>query len=100
MPVHPSAWPGMSATLAPSALDSTPTSAVSTPSTVAPTANDSTAPSSGLDFNFSQESKGLNMQKLDGNSDALDSDQATPGDGFWDNFVNDASWADDSITTA
>ncbi|ETN37836.1 uncharacterized protein HMPREF1541_07459 [Cyphellophora europaea CBS 101466] len=100
MPVHPSAWPGMSATLAPSALDSTPTSAGSTPSTVAPTANDSTAPSSGLDFNFSQESKGLNMQKLDGNSDALDSDQATPGDGFWDNFVNDASWADDSITTA
>lgn len=97
MPVHPSAWPGMSATLAPSALVSTPTSNATTPDTMATTARDSTAPSSGLDFHFSQESKGLNLQNFDGfSSEAVDSGQVTPGEGFWDNFVNDGHWAEEA----
>lgn len=99
MPVHPSAWPGMSATLAPSALISTPTSAASTPGTSAPTTKDSVAPSSGLDFHFSQESKGLNLSNIDGfSSDAVDSGQVTPGEGFWDNFVHDGSWAEEAAS--
>jgi hypothetical protein len=97
MPVHPSAWPGMSATLAPSALISTPTSAASTPGTSAATTKDSNAPSTGLDFHFSQESKGLNLSNIDGfSSDAVDSGQVTPGEGFWDNFVHDGSWTEEA----
>lgn len=100
MPVHPSAWPGMSATLAPSALMSTPTSTASTPGTSAPaTSRDSVAPSTGLDFHFSQESKGLNLSNFDGfGSDAVDSGQVTPGEGFWDNFVHDNSWNEETTT--
>jgi hypothetical protein len=93
MPVHPSAWPGMSATLAPSALVSTPASSSDThPSTSAPATKDILTPTSGIDFQFSQDSKVLNLQSLDGFSDAIESGQATPGEGFWDNFVHDGSW--------
>lgn len=98
MPVHPSAYPGMSATLAPSALASTPTSSAATPTTSASTSKEATAPSSGLDFHFSQESKALPLNSLDG-SDALDSGQATPGEGFWDNFVHDASWSEETASS-
>jgi hypothetical protein len=98
MPVHPSAWPGMSATLAPSALVSTPTSNVTTPGTSTNGNKDVTAPSSGLDFHFSQESKGVNLHNIDTNSDAVESGTATPGEGFWDNFVNDGSWSEEAAT--
>lgn len=96
MPVHPSAWPGMSATLAPSALVSTPTSNATTPGTTASVAKDSTVPSSGIDFNFSQESKGMN---LDAGGDTGESGYATPGEGFWDNFVHDASWSEEGTSS-
>jgi hypothetical protein len=99
MPVHPSAWAGMSATLAPSALVSTSTSGATTPATSAHPPKDSTAPSNGIDFNFSQESKGLNLHNLDPTTnDHLDSGQETPSEGFWDNFVHDASWSEDTST--
>jgi hypothetical protein len=99
MPVHPSAWAGMSATLAPSALVSTPTSGATTPATSAHPTKDSTAPSSGIDFNFSQDSKGLNLHNLElSTNDQSESGQETPGEGFWDNFVHDASWSDDTST--
>lgn len=99
MPVHPSAWPGMSATLAPAALASTPASSSMTPNSATVTSRDTSAPSSGLDFHFSQDSKGLALQDLDGyGSDAIESGNATPGDGFWDNFVHDASWSEETTT--
>lgn len=97
MPVHPSAYPGMSATLAPAALDSKNDSLTATPNTSAPTA-DGNAPSAGLDLGFSsQESKGLGLHVADmttkrENSESLGSGQVTPGEGFWDNFVQDSSW--------
>lgn len=109
MPVHPSAYNGMSATLAPSVLDqsadindtsseSTATNthaATNTPSlssAAARTASDaSSLPTAGLDFNFSQETKGLDF----GCTVALTSGQITPAaEGFWDHFVMDGSWDD------
>ncbi|EXJ85729.1 hypothetical protein A1O1_06097 [Capronia coronata CBS 617.96] len=108
MPVHASAYQGMSATLAPSVLEqsvesahsqeinseSTPTNTHgSTASSAADrTASDaSSLPTAGLDFNFSQESKGLDF----GGAMPLTSGQITPaGEGFWDHFVMDGSWDD------
>jgi hypothetical protein len=97
MPVHPSAYQGMSATLAPAVLDN---SAVHTPkhtSTTASTptagytsasvAGESTLPTAGLDFNFSQETKDPGyLSAVSGMPTS--SGQATPaGEGFWENFV-------------
>ena len=104
MPVHPSAY-GMSATLAPAALapHSEAVSSATTPATSGPTSLDSKAPSSGLDFNFSQESKGLNLQNLptmaDGNyGSGLGSGQVTPGEAFWDSYVQDDRWSPEAIS--
>lgn len=104
MPVHPSAY-GMSATLAPAALapHSEAVSSATTPTTSGPTSIDSKAPSSGIDFNFSQESKGLNLQNLptmaDGNyGSGLGSGQVTPGEAFWDSYVQDDHWSPEVIS--
>ena len=97
MPVHPSAYHGMSATLAPAAMALK--SEATTPGTSAGTTSDTTAPSSGLDFNFSQESKGLHLHSLptmDQNNSGLGSGQVTPGDAFWDNFVQDDHWSQEA----
>jgi len=99
MPVHPSHYPGMSATLAPAALEhgvgdskvdnTTATTTSSTPVAINQPLTPS-APSSGLDFNFSQDSKGFGFGGA-----GLASGQVTPaGEGFWDHFVMDGSWED------
>ena len=101
MPVHPSAY-GMSSTLAPAALasHSEAVSSATTPGASAQT----DAPSSGLDFNFSQESKGLNLHNLPTMSDGhhgsgLGSGQVTPGEGFWDNFVQEDHWSEETAVS-
>lgn len=119
MPVHPSAYPGMSATLAPSALEQHGMSpeqrepsqdsnwlsnqvAHHNPSL---TQSSSLPPTAGLDFNFSQDSKGfdfgsMGMSREDSlqgilKTSGLPSAQNTPvGEGFWDHFVMDGSWED------
>jgi hypothetical protein len=104
MPVHPSAYQGMSATLAPAALTShsEAVSSATTPGTSAALhLPEAAAPSSGLDFNFSQESKGLNLQDLpnmaDGHlSSRPGSGQVTPGEAFWENFVQDENWEENA----
>ncbi|EXJ84953.1 hypothetical protein A1O3_05628 [Capronia epimyces CBS 606.96] len=104
MPVEPSAYQGMAVTLAPAAFeqgvestndtnsDSTPKDTHATSSAAARTASDaSSLPTAGLDFNFSQESKGLGF----GGATALTPGQITPAtEGFWDHFVMDGSWDD------
>ncbi|KEF62611.1 uncharacterized protein A1O9_00584 [Exophiala aquamarina CBS 119918] len=117
MPVHPSAYPGMSATLAPSALEQHPMSqeepSQSNKSSTSLVAHhkssltqSSLPPTAGLDFNFSRESKGFDFGSMDmSREDSLQgmfktsgmpSGQVTPaGEGFWDNFVMDGSWEDE-----
>ncbi|KAI1619786.1 hypothetical protein EDD37DRAFT_192462 [Exophiala viscosa] len=108
MPVHPSAYPGMSATLAPAALEhaaDNKTETTTTGSTPAashsnqpptPAAEYINPPTMGLDFNFSQESKGFGFSVP-----ALGSGQVTPaGEGFWDHFVMDGSWEDGTSPAA
>ena len=107
MPVHPSAYQGMSTTLAPSALDSTADSMASTV-TSSPNVSsklDTSAPSNGLDFNFSQESKGFHLtmphpMTRDDSHQGLGSGQVTPGEGFWDNFVQDGGWNEEATTSS
>ena len=99
MPVHPSAYHGMSATLAPAALDNTADSTpkcmsttASTPVAAHPSAP--TAPSEGLDFHFSQESKEPSFAAMVGGM-PTGSGQVTPGDNcFWDAYVTPDSWED------
>jgi hypothetical protein len=105
MPVHPSAYQGMSATLAPSALKpkTEPESSAPSPATPATASNkDTAAPSSGLDFNFSQESKDLELNNIssfgEGQTEsAPGSGRATPTDGFWDNFVEEDHWNEETL---
>ena len=104
MPVHPSAYQGMSATLAPGMLENnavhTPkqiSTAASTPATThasIKTAPADSVPSAGLDFNFSQDSKEPSFLSMAGGM-PTGSGQVTPaGEGFWDHFVMDGSWED------
>ena len=101
--IHPS-YNGMSATLAPSALDSSTDALSATTATTSPSNDNTAAPSSGLGFSFSQESKGLNSYSATGfNHDdltqGLSSGQVTPAEGFWDSFVQDGGWTEDGTST-
>lgn len=104
-PMKPS-YDGMSATLAPSALDVTTDSHSVASAKAEPTNEISGSPSAGLDFNSSQEG---NSKEIGGPSSSgltredsgqsISSGQITPGEGFWDSFVQDGSWTDDGNVT-
>lgn len=100
---HPS-YNGMSATLAPSALDmsssndnesfNSPPSAGTT--TSAPSTTDVQPPTLGLDFSFDgSQGFGANMKGIHVNRDGsgYTSGQVTPGDGIWD-FI-DGGWGEE-----
>lgn len=94
MPVHPSAYQGMSATLAPSALSTQAESLSATPSSNAPPTFDGSMSAGMLD------PLGLNhlsMSAKDMHSPhSLPSGQNTPGESFWSNFVQDGGWNDET----
>jgi hypothetical protein len=98
--IHPS-YNGMSATLAPSALDSGADALSATTATTSLSNDNITAPSSGVGFNFSQESKVFNPYSTTGlgrddSTQSLGSGQVTPGEGFWDSFVQEGGWTEDA----
>ncbi len=101
-PMHPS-YNGMSATLAPSALDNGTDSLSATTATSGASHGSTSAPSAGLDFNFSQEStnKGLNPWSATGmtrenSAQGLGSGQLTPGaDALWGDFCQDGGWTEE-----
>jgi hypothetical protein len=98
--IHPS-YNGMSATLAPSALESGADALSATTATTSPSHDYSSASSSGLGFNFSQESKGFNSYSTAGlgrdeTTQGFGSGQVTPGEGFWDSFVQDGGWIEEA----
>jgi hypothetical protein len=104
MPVHPSAYQGMSATLAPAALEQNrQTMSPQMSQKQSGQGADANLPTAGLDFNFSQDSKALDFSGMGMSREnsfqgfmkasALGSGQVTPGgEGFWDNFVMDGGW--------
>ena len=99
--MHPS-YNGMSATLAPSALDSGTDALSATTTTTSPSNDNTTMPSSGLGFNFSQESKSFNPYSTMGFSrdeQGLGSGQVTPAEGFWDSFVQDGGWTEETTAS-
>ena len=99
--IHPS-YNGMSATLAPSALDSGTDALSATTATTSPSNDNTTAPSSGLGFNFSQDSRSFNGYSSTGLSrdeQGLGSGQVTPAEGFWDSFVQDGGWTEENVAS-
>jgi hypothetical protein len=96
--MHPS-FNGMSATLAPSVLESGADAFSVTTATMPPLNGNNTVPSSGLGFNFSQESKAFDSYSRNDSTQGLGSGQATPAEGFWDSFGQDGGWSEEAATT-
>jgi hypothetical protein len=96
--MHPSCN-SMSTTLAPSVLESGANALSATTATAAPLNDNNTVPSSGLGFNFSQESKIFDSYSRDDRTQGLGSGQVTPAEGFWDSFVQDGGWSEEAATT-
>lgn len=94
---------GMFSTLAPSALDTSESFSATAAKSGADASDNDIAPSAGLDFNFGQDS--INYKGVTGFSTSLTrensatgigSGQITPGEGFWDTFVQDGGWTDET----
>lgn len=104
--VHPS-FDGMLSTLAPSALqfNGGNESYTLSSSTSGASLDTSAAPSTGIDFNLSQDStqlKGMHMSgasQFMGRDNSSGSGQATPGEGFWESFVQDGIWTGDGSSS-
>lgn len=98
MPVHPSAYPGMSATLAPSALNTQAESLSATPNSHAPPTMDGGMAAGGMD------PLGLNHLSMPGKEmhspHSMPSGQNTPAESFWSNFVQDGGWTDEAVATS
>lgn len=94
MPVHPAAYQGMSATLAPPALTTQAESLSATPSSNAPPTMDGNVSAGGID------PLGLNHLSMPGQEGysphSLSSGQNTPGESFWSHFVQDGGWNDET----
>lgn len=97
---------GMFSTLAPSALEKSDTlSALASKS--ADGSNDSSSvPSAGLDLNINQDNTNLkNFPSFgtgltrENSASGFCSGQITPGEGFWDSFVQDGGWTEEAGTT-
>jgi hypothetical protein len=93
----PATYSGMASTLAPSALDK---ESLSRSGSGSATFTNNSEPSSGLTLDFgSQDNKyffhgpGTTM---DGANGGFTSGQITPGEGFWDSFVQDGGWNEES----
>lgn len=95
---------GMFSTLAPSALDNTENFSVTAAKSASGTNDSTSAPSAGLDFNFGQET--ANFKGVTGfdtsltrqnSATGLGSGQITPGEGFWDSFVQDEGWTEEAV---
>lgn len=97
MPVHPSAYQGMSSTLAPSALTNQSESMSGTPISNPATMLDGQMPPS------SSDPLGLNQYSLTGKDCtspySLGSGQNTPGESFWSNFVQDGGWEESTTNS-
>lgn len=99
---HPS-FAGMFTTLAPSALENSPDLSA-TAEKARPNSNEgASAASIGLDFNVGQDNMsltgipGLSTGLTRENSTiGLGSGQITPGEGFWDSFVQDGGWGEET----
>ena len=87
----PATYSGMASTLAPSPLDNENLSTSG--------GGNVTEPASGLSFDFgSQDNKNSfhgPCTTMDGFSGGFASGQATPGEGFWDSFVEDGGWSEE-----
>ena len=95
--IHPS-WNSISATLAPSALDmENPTSASDNALTRDGQKTDQNFPSSALDFSFESSFKGVGGLTREDSTQGFASGQLTPGDGMWDDFINEGgSWGEEA----
>ena len=92
----PSTYSGMASTLAPSDLDNERLSATGSRDT----SLTSTSGPPGLNLDFGGQDNKLSFHgagtTMDGANGGFTSGQITPGEGFWDSFVQDGGWSEDS----
>jgi hypothetical protein len=94
---------GMYSTLAPSALENAKDISTSTPQPRDASNDSSTTSASGYGFPFAQESTNIksmssynNGLSREDSASGFGSGQITPGEGFWDSFVQDGGWAEEA----
>jgi hypothetical protein len=94
---------GMYSTLAPSALDNTETLSASATKSADGSNDHSSVPSAGLDLNGNQDNTNLKSFHSFGtgltrenSATSFCSGQITPGEGFWDSFVQDGGWTEEA----
>lgn len=90
----PATYSGMASTLAPNPLDNEGKSASGS--------GDTSAPSSGLNLDLGDQDNKFAFHGLgstmEGANDGFTSGQITPGEGFWDSFVQDGGWSEESTS--
>ena len=104
-PTRPSSG-GMFSTLAPSALETSDDFSTTAAKSGQGFNDNSSPPSAGLDFKFNQDT--TNPKYVPGFGSGLTqensaagpgSGQITPGEGFWDSFVQDGGWVEETVGT-
>lgn len=93
IPVHPTAYQGMPATLASAALTIQAGSLSATPSSTQPTTLDGSVSVSGLDPLSLNDYSVVGKESYSPHSPV--SGQSTPGESLWSNFVHDGGWGDE-----
>jgi len=86
----------MASTLAPSALDN---EGLSRSGSGSASLSGASAPSSGLNLDFGNQDNKYSFQgpgsTIDATHGGYGSGQLTPGEGFWDSFVQDGGWSEE-----
>lgn len=110
LPIHPSAYQGMSATLAPAALEVESKTNTTTTSTPGLSDANPTLPSTRTSSDANTHTNNANSNAFStagpvlfqdnknydfAGGGGLGSDEMPAGEGFWDNFVIDSSWEGD-----
>jgi hypothetical protein len=95
---------GMFSTLAPSALENSHDFSATAGKSGSDSSDNASAPSAGIDFGYGQDGSS-NLKGMSGFGSALSrensgtglgSGQITPGEGFWDSFVQDGGWMEET----
>lgn len=96
---------GMHSTLAPSALEISDNLSSPAVKSGEGSKDESAAPSTGLDFHYDQDSPNFKGSGFgtgltrENSAHSLGSGQITPGEGFWDSFVQDGGWSEEATGT-
>lgn len=96
----PATYSGMASTLAPSVLDN---ERLTVSGSGSASLTSTSAPSSGLNLDFGGQDNKFSFHgagsTIDGTNAGFTSGQITPGEGFWDSFVQDGGWSEEGTAS-